>query len=113
MIRLHQALLIALLLIFTPISGASDAEQPLWIDVRSTVEFQLGHLQGAEHIPYDEVVTTLASMDISKDREIKLYCMSGGRAGKAQTALQAAGYTQVENVGGLDDARAMAEQAQP
>jgi phage shock protein E len=34
-----------------------------------------------------------------------VYCRSGRRSGIAQSALEEAGYTNVVNVGGLEDAR--------
>ena len=40
-----------------------------------------------------------------KDDEINLYCRSGNRAGKAKSALERAGYTNVENKGSLAEAR--------
>jgi phage shock protein E len=38
-----------------------------------------------------------------KTKPIVVYCQAGGRAGRAKTALTAAGYTQVTNMGGIDD----------
>jgi phage shock protein E len=40
-----------------------------------------------------------------KTTEIHLYCRSGGRAGRAMNALEDAGYTNVSNAGGIEDAR--------
>ncbi|WP_445083070.1 rhodanese-like domain-containing protein [Candidatus Nitrotoga sp. BS] len=34
-----------------------------------------------------------------------MYCRGGVRAGKALSALRNAGYTNVQNVGGINDAR--------
>ncbi|MGK0446122.1 MAG: rhodanese-related sulfurtransferase, partial [Bermanella sp.] len=34
-------------------------------------------------------------------------CRSGNRAGKAVNTLKSLGYTNVTNIGGLDDARAL------
>ncbi len=47
----------------------------------------------------------IAVLHPSRDADIHLYCRSGGRAGKAKRALEAAGYTSVENAGGIADAR--------
>ena len=35
-----------------------------------------------------------------KDKPVVVYCKSGGRAGKAKQALEAAGFTRVVNGGG-------------
>ena len=101
--------LILLMQLHGPVS-AGPPENAVWIDVRSTVEYQLGHLEGAVHIPHDEIVQTTKQLGIQQDQPIYLYCMSGGRAGKAKSALEAAGFSQVINVGGLEDARNLANQ---
>ena len=49
-------------------------------------------------------VDEFASM-FSKDDEINLYCRSGNRAGQAKLILEAAGFTKVNNMGGIGDAR--------
>ena len=88
-----------------PNSGeAIPADAPLWIDVRSADEFASGHLPGALLIPHEQIVTGATLLDIPKDRAIALYCRSGRRAGLARDALLAAGYRNVINAGGLEDA---------
>lgn len=79
--------------------------ETVWIDVRSGEEYQQSSIDGDLHIPYQSIVVDIEQYSIPKDAEIKLYCASGGRAGKAKKSLEAAGYTQVVNVGGIDDAR--------
>ena len=37
--------------------------------------------------------------------EIRFYCASGGRAGRAQAMFEEAGFTNVSNAGGIEDAR--------
>jgi phage shock protein E len=44
---------------------------------------------------------------------IYLYCGSGRRAGIAQESLQASGYTNVTNIGGLDEAMAVSANTGP
>ena len=75
---------------------ATDATaQPLIIDVRSKGEWDSGHLSQAVHIPYTEIADQIAKHTTDKNRKIVLYCRSGGRAGKAQKALEDLGYKQV------------------
>jgi len=82
-----------------------------WIDVRSTSEYQDGHLSQAINIPHPEIaegITTLSaalstSPSIEKDTEIKLYCGSGRRAGIALKVLEDMGYTHVSNEGGYQE----------
>lgn len=79
------------------------AEKEVWIDVRSSFEYSMGHVEGAHHIPYDDIGDEIASLAIDKDTDIHLYCRSGGRAGKALKVLQEMGYTKAHNDGGLSD----------
>ena len=84
-----------------------------WIDVRTLVEYSLGHVDDAAHIPYDDIGEDISTLTTDKNAEIYLYCRSGGRAGKAKATLESLGYTRVTNVGGLDDAKALIEQDGP
>jgi phage shock protein E len=86
------------------VSGLIYAET-IWVDVRSGDEYQQSHIAGDLHIPYQSIVAGLEKNSIEKNATIKLYCRSGGRAGKAQKSLEAAGYTDVSNAGGIDDVR--------
>lgn len=81
---------------------ASDA---VWIDVRTVEEYQQDHMENTENIPHTEIITRIADLGLSKDAPIKVFCRSGVRAGLALTALEELGYTNVENVGGIADAR--------
>ncbi|GAA5171546.1 rhodanese-like domain-containing protein [Viridibacterium curvum] len=42
---------------------------------------------------------------MSKDDTVILYCRSGRRSGVAQQTLRSMGYKDVQNYGGLDEAR--------
>lgn len=86
-------------------AALSAAKDAIWIDVRTDKEWQAGHLESATHIPHTEIAGSIASLTEDKNAPIKLYCRSGGRAGKAKESLEELGYTNVENVGGLEDAQ--------
>jgi len=77
------------------------------IDVRTADEYARGHLPNAVNIPVQELPSQLAEVDRlvagDKARPIVVYCAAGGRAAKAKRALDAAGYAQVVNGGGLGD----------
>ena len=75
------------------------------IDVRSAEEFASGHLQGAVNIPHDRIVEEIGSVAPDKSARIILYCRSGRRADTALNALKSAGYENVSNYGGLEDAQ--------
>ena len=80
------------------------AEEIYWIDVRSASEFASGHVEGAVNIPHTEIVARIGEVTDDKDATLYLYCRSGRRSGAATDALQQAGFVDVVNVGGLDDA---------
>jgi len=90
------------------IAGSAWAAEAYWIDVRSAEEYAADHLSGAFNIPHTEIAERIGEVTTDKDAPIYLYCRSGRRSGLAQAALQQAGYTQVTNLGALQDARATA-----
>ena len=69
------------------------------IDVRTEAEWNTGHLEGALHIEWQEILKI--STDIKKDEEIFLYCRSGNRSGKATKILLEAGYVNAKNAGSI------------
>ena len=69
------------------------------IDVRTEAEWNTGHLEGALHIEWQEILKI--SSDIKKDEEIFLYCRSGNRSGKATKILIEAGYVNAKNAGSI------------
>lgn len=85
---------------------ATDQETPIIIDVRSQEEWDAGHLAKAVHIPHTEITDRISEVTGDKGAKIILHCAVGGRAGKARTALEEAGFTNVENGGGLEDMQA-------
>lgn len=82
-----------------------------WIDVRTIEEYQVDHIEGHANIPLATIQASGTLAGISKDDEIHLYCRSGRRAGEAMAILEAAGFTNVVNDGGIDDVRAMQSSA--
>ena len=69
------------------------------VDVRTEAEWNTGHLEGALHIEWQEILKI--SSDIKKDEEIFLYCRSGNRSGKATKILLEAGYVNAKNAGSI------------
>lgn len=74
----------------------------LLIDVRSQEEYDQGHIEGSTLIPHSELDAIVAAIGPDHDRQVVLYCRSGGRAGRVQTALQEKGYTGIFNATGWD-----------
>jgi phage shock protein E len=99
-------LLLPLLLI-----GLIQANDYLLVDVRTDGEWDAGHLQSATHIPMQNLLDGIASTATNKEQEIYLYCGTGKRAGRAKSMLENLGYTNVQNIGGLNDASAQLKRA--
>ena len=77
----------------------------LVIDVRSKVEYWLGHLDGATCIPLNDMVMRIAARtDVDPDSRIMVYCASGARSAAAATQLRAMGYAHVTDAGAMSDA---------
>lgn len=79
--------------------------ETIWIDVRSDLEHKIDSIEGDLRISHSDIVPEVQKLFPDKNAEIKLYCRSGGRAGEAAKALENAGYTHVESIGGIEDAR--------
>ena len=59
------------------------------IDVREQVEFEVGHIEGAKHIPLGQLRERLDEIDSTK--EVLIYCQVGQRGYNAQRILENAG----------------------
>lgn len=72
----------------------------LLLDVRTPEEFSTGHIAGAVNI----AVETLASRlnDIPRNQPIVVYCHSGNRSKQAAQILADAGYSDIQNLGGIN-----------
>jgi phage shock protein E len=76
------------------------------VDVRSKIEFWLGHLPGAVNVPVDQLPDGLERLPgLSPESRILVYCASGGRSAQAAAILRHAGYARVTDGGGMGDAR--------
>lgn len=69
------------------------------IDVRSTVEFNQGALNGAVNMPIESFQSFKDSIDRSKP--VLLYCRTGARSGMVKNYLDQLGFDQVHNIGGI------------
>ena len=67
---------------------------PAILDVRSTREFADGHIPGATHVPFWDVVAG-AIVASTPDQEIVVYCGHGPRAYLAGSALRRRGFKSV------------------
>ena len=69
------------------------------VDVRTSEEFNSGHLAGSINVSVQELNAKLNK--IPKSKPVVVYCRSGSRSSHAATALLAAGYADVYDLGGL------------
>ena len=82
----------------------TPAVRPIIVDVRSPEEYAQGHLRGAILLPHTEAADRAAELFGDKDAPLAVYCKAGIRAENARQALESLGYTNVTNLGGIDDA---------
>lgn len=68
------------------------------IDVRTTQEFNSGHIPGSLNIPLQHLANNLSK--IKKDRPIITCCASGLRSASAKNILKSNGFAEVYNGGG-------------
>jgi adenylyltransferase/sulfurtransferase len=68
------------------------------IDVREPYEWRIARIEGARLIPLGRIEA--ASSDLSRDREIVLYCHHGFRSRAAAEVLMAHGFDRVWNLSG-------------
>ncbi|WPP48532.1 rhodanese-like domain-containing protein [Catalinimonas niigatensis] len=69
------------------------------LDTRSEKEYKSGHLKEARFVNF-ETFTLKEVADIPKDKEIIVYCLSGGRSNRVGVQLLGAGYENVHNLEG-------------
>jgi rhodanese-related sulfurtransferase len=86
--------------------AAAVAENAVFVDVRTDEEWAAGHIEGALHIPLQELEQRWQELEPYRDREIVLYCRTGRRSGIALSALQDRGFTLLRNGGSLEQAAA-------
>jgi rhodanese-related sulfurtransferase len=68
------------------------------VDVRTPLEYDAGHISGAELIPLNNILND--DFKLNKDDTIVLYCRSGRRSGIALKYLEEHGYKHVEHLEG-------------
>jgi len=79
----------------------------IFIDVREPSEFARGHVNGALNIPPAEIMQGAAALvDVLKDTELVLYCVSGSRSNTSMNVLKQLGFTNLVNGVNKDQVRA-------
>jgi rhodanese-related sulfurtransferase len=73
------------------------------VDVRTKPEYDARHIEGAVLHDIMDIMKGIFPR-VAKDEEIVLYCESGNRSMMAKSLLEQAGFTNVTDAGGIDDA---------
>lgn len=73
---------------------------PVIVDVRTSREFEAGHVPGAIHVPFYTLLVRQDDVPGPRDRPVVVYCEHGPRAGVARLALRLAGFTDVRYLDG-------------
>lgn len=76
------------------------------IDVRTPQEYADGHLEGATNIDVSAPTFATAIATLPKSGSYVVYCRSGNRSATATQEMTAAGFTNVTDAGGLQEAEA-------
>ncbi|THJ65123.1 rhodanese-like domain-containing protein [Arthrobacter echini] len=83
------------------------------LDVREDYEWEAGHIDGALHIPLDELPARVEELD--PDETLHVICRTGGRSQRATQWLEGHGYTAINVNGGmgawLDEGRPMVSES--
>lgn len=72
----------------------------LLVDVREPGEHEMVAIGGDLLIPHREILSGASLGRLPRDRDIVLYCHSGGRSGACLRAMRQAGYTRVRHLDG-------------
>jgi len=84
--------------------GAVDVAQLTLIDVRDVEEFVTGHLPEATNIPFNDGTLEAQLSSLDPNVAYGVYCRSGNRSGQAVEMMKDAGFTNVVDLGGLEEA---------
>jgi adenylyltransferase/sulfurtransferase len=80
-------------------------EKVTLLDVRTPEEWQITHLEGAKHIPLDDIVSRVNELDSSENTVV--YCHHGVRSARAIGFLKKMGFSKLTNLAGGIDAYAI------
>jgi rhodanese-related sulfurtransferase len=78
----------------------NTGQAPIIVDVRSTSEYETGHVPGAIHLPFWTAFTSGIMDGYDKQKAVVLYCEHGPRAGVAKLALSLSGFENISYLTG-------------
>lgn len=74
------------------------------LDVRTAEEHAAGHVKGAVLLDFNSGELSAAIPNLDPDAEYLVYCRSGNRSGQAIALMEQAGFTDLTNLGSLEQA---------
>ncbi len=70
------------------------------LDVREPQELEICKLKYTMHVPMGDLQSRVGELNDHKNKEIVVYCRSGGRSGQCANFLRAQGFANVLNLEG-------------
>lgn len=74
------------------------------IDVRTPEEYASGHLEGAINVNLQSGTFETSILELPLDGDYAVYCKSGNRSAQAVSIMTAAGFENVQDLGGVQGA---------
>ena len=78
-----------------------DAGKAVAVDVREPDEYAVGHIPGAKLLPLGEGNSRAAEVLLEKEATWLVYCRTGRRSAEAVQKLDALGYSNLYDLGGI------------
>ena len=75
-----------------------DNEDAQIVDVRGAIEYEEGHVKGADHVFVGTLQDNLDKID--KDKQVIIHCQAGDRSTIAYSLLKRNGFDKVKNYSG-------------
>ena len=102
---LATALLISMAACSSEDSGTVEVnDETVILDVRTPAEYSEGHLDGAQLLDFNAGDVAAAIPDLDPNAEYLVYCRSGNRAGQTTDLMEEGGFSDVTNLGSLEEA---------
>lgn len=89
---------------------AAKMPNTVYVDVRTEMEFEMGHVPGCVNIPLDQIPARWEEIKGIGDVPVIFYCRSGNRSGHAVGYLKQLGVANIFNGGGLMEAMMLQKQ---
>ncbi len=80
------------------LAGRLKEEEGVLLDVRSTEEWEAGHVSGSIHVPYQRLREEIPEEILSAEKPLAVACASGVRSALAASLLMREGVENVEHV---------------